>query len=517
MAHQFDQEIHDKDFIEALSEESTVNLREGMRVKGIVINADEKGISLNIGQKKDGFIYADETGLDEYSPSSYHKGQELEAVVIPAIQGEKDYINLSKRKIDVVAEGDKQVDLIRNGEIFELKITSSADGDKGLLGKLGNYTIFIPASQIKIERVKETKKYVGKHLRVIATEIDDDKKKIIASARKLLEEEKKAREELFWANVTPDVIVTGKVKRLADFGAFVSVDGIDCLAHVSDLAYGKVKSPDEIVKVGESYDFLVLTVDPSKKRVSLSLKALAKHPFEVFTEANPIGSTVKGKVMSIVPFGVFLSLTKGVEGLVHVSEVSHTFIKTPADVVKVGQEVDALIKEIHPDRRKISLSIKALIPEPTEEEIEAERLAKEAEKMAKRGGIPSEAIDGEALTPKKSQIDKFESRMAEAEKSNEEAVTVEGEMPIEAVEGETTSTVEGETPKAKKKVVRSTLDTEPKPDPKTRTRGGASRPPREPRPPRDFSQGEGTGQGWQDESSANNLFASLLKGIEVDK
>ena len=179
----------------------------------------------------------------------------------------------------------------------------------------------------------------------------------------MLETERKEREEIFWANVQPDVIVSGKVKRITPFGAFVSVDGFDCLAHIVDLSWTHIKTVDEVLKIGETYDFLVLSVDREKGRVSLSYKALQPHPFEKCLENHPIGSVCKGKVTSIVPFGAFVEIEPGIEGLVHVSEAAHSFVKNIGEVVKVGDEVDVMILNADPANKKITLSIKATLPE----------------------------------------------------------------------------------------------------------------------------------------------------------
>jgi len=359
MAQQFKSEIQSAEFLEAI-EGSPVNLREGKHVKGTVISADEKGISLNIASKKDGFIPAEEVCLGEYNPAEYAVGIELEAIVVTT-RSESGCILLSKKRVDEMLEGDKMVETIRNGEIFELVPTKDIKG--GLLSKLGNYTVFIPSSQIREAFLKEFKNFVGKTLRVTALEIDDKKRKIIASARKVLEEERKAREEIFWSAVQPDVIVNGKVKRITNFGAFVSVDGFDCLVHITDLSWGHLKSAEDVIKIGKSYDFLVLSVDKERNRVSLSYKALQPHPFDACIEKYPVGSITKGKITSIVPFGAFVEVAPGAEGLVHVSEASHSYIKSVSEVVKVGDEVDVLIKEIDTLNRKITLSIKACLPE----------------------------------------------------------------------------------------------------------------------------------------------------------
>lgn len=360
MGQQFS-EVQNEEFINGV-EESLVSYKEGRRIKGTVISADEKGVHIRIGGKKDGLIYKDEASLDgSYNPSDFTEGMEIEAIITSKQDLESGCVLLSKKRVDQVKEGDKFVDTIRNGEIFDLNVEKETKG--GLLGKIGTYTIFIPASHIKETFVKELKTFVGKKLRLTAIEIDDAKHKIVASQRKVLEKERKEREDIFWTHVQPNVVVNGKVKRVTNFGAFVSVDNFDCLAHIVDLSWNRIKSVEEVLTIGNSYDFLVLSVDKEKGRVSLGYKQLQAHPFVSAMEKYPIGTIVKGKVVSLVPFGAFVEIEPGIEGLVHVSEAAHNFVKNINEVVKVGDMVDVMILNIDEASRKITLSMKACTPE----------------------------------------------------------------------------------------------------------------------------------------------------------
>ncbi len=360
MGQQFE-EAQNQEFIDGV-EESFVSYKEGKRVKGTVILAAESGIKVNIGGKKDGFIPSDEVNIDkEYLAADFPAGTEVEVIITNKQDDETGCVLLSKKKVDLIKEGDKVVETIRNGEVFELKVEKDTKG--GLLSKIGTYTVFIPASQIKESFVKDLKVFVGKTLRLTATEIDDSKHKIVASQRKVLEKERKEREDIFWSHVQPNVILNGKVKRITKFGAFVSVDGFDCLARIVDLSWTHIEAVEDVLKIGESYDFLVLNVDRENNRVSLGYKQLQAHPFDKCIENHPIGTICKGKVTSIVPFGAFVEIEKGVEGLVHVSEAAHSFVKNISEVVKVGDEVEVMILNADASNRKITLSIKAAKPE----------------------------------------------------------------------------------------------------------------------------------------------------------
>lgn len=344
-------------------EESLVSYKPGRRVKGTVLSADEKGIKLNIGGKQDGFIPNTEVSAeDEYNPADYPEGTEIEVKITGKKSEDTGCIPLSKKEVDLIREGDKIVETIRNGEIFEVKVEKMVNG--GLLSRLGNYTVFIPASHVQERFVRDLKPYVGQTLAVTALEIDDDKHKIVVSHKKVAEADRKEREEIFWTHIVPNVVVSGVVKRTTNFGAFVSVDGVDCLAHIVDLSWSHIKSVDEVLKVGETYEFLVLSADREKNRVSLGYKQLQAHPFNACMEKHPVGSTLQGKVVSIVPFGVFVEVEPHIEGLVHVSEVAHDYIKNISDVIKVGDEVTVKIINYDENNRKINLSIKACIEAP---------------------------------------------------------------------------------------------------------------------------------------------------------
>lgn len=384
-------EVQNQEFLDALDKESHVSYSVGKRVKGTVINADAEGIHVNIGGKKDGLVRAEDVNMDgSFDPEAFEPGSEIEAIIV-AQKDDSGCILLSKKKVDAIIEGDKFVDSIRNNEVFELKVTKDTKG--GLLSKIGTYTIFVPSSLIreKGSYVRNLADYVGKTLRVVAIEIDDDKHKIVASAQAVLMAERAEREEIFWTHVQPNVVVSGVVKRVTDFGAFVSVDGFDCLAHIADLSWNHIKKVEDVLEIGKTYDFLVLKVDREKSRVSLGYKQLQKHPFMACMEDHPIGSVVHGKVTSVVPFGAFVEIAPGIEGLVHVSEAAHNFVKNIADVVKVGDEVDVMVMNYDEARKKITLSMKACLPD--EAPVAAERKEEKRSKRAPRANADGESSE----------------------------------------------------------------------------------------------------------------------------
>ena len=368
MGHNFS-EATNAEFLKAV-EESSVIYRVGKRLKGSVISADEHGVKIRIGGKLDGFIPAKEAAEGSYDPAAFRVGDPMEAIVLSNKDSETNCVLLSKVQVDRQKEGNKFVEEIRDGTPFEVKITSEVKG--GLMGRVGSYDVFVPASHVSEKFTQNLKQYVGQTVRLVALEIDDERQRVKASARKILEAERRAKEDVFWTHIKPNVVVSGKVKRMTNFGAFVSVDGFDCLAHVVDLSWNRIKSPDEVLALDEEYDFVVLTVDKEKRRVGLGYKQLRPHPLVAATEKYPEGTVTKGKVVRIVPFGAFVELEPGVDGLLHISEASHTFVKNVSEVLKVGEEIEVMVTKIDTESHKITLSAKACSEPPPETATEEE-------------------------------------------------------------------------------------------------------------------------------------------------
>lgn len=357
------------------------DIHEGKRVKVTVIRSDEKGVYVSgaLLGKKDGFIAADRVTSGEYKADDYKPGMEFTAIVVP--NTDKNYVALDKVKFDEIEEMDKAL----LDSVFELKIDKAVDKG-GLLGKKGSYTVFIPASHIELHRVEDAdlQSYVGKKLLVKklpdkkGEEGESNKRhRIVASHKEVLIadkkaarekaekewQEKKAREEeekkaIFEANrdrFEVNNVVPGVVKRFADFGAFVNVYGFDCLAPKGELSWTKDKAPNEVLELNKEYEFVIIKVDPENYKVSLSYKLLQKRPYEIAQEKYPVGSIVKGKVQTIVNFGAFISIEPGVDGLVHVSNISDKRLNSPADVLKVGDEVEAKVISFVDNRMALSI------------------------------------------------------------------------------------------------------------------------------------------------------------------
>ena len=340
-------------------------IRRGQILKTTIVTVTDEGVMLQNGAKGELLLPKSETSLEEeFDKSQFVPGDELEVMVTNT-----DPLQVSRRALLLSAIEDAQVEEIRNGAEFKVKVENYNKG--GLTSRLGSYSVFIPASQIRIGYVKaeDLPKYVGKELRVKALKIE--KRNITASTRPILEAERAQREadrkaflEQFFKSIEVGQVVEGKVVRFADFGAFVNVNGFDCLAHISDLAWTNVKKADDVLKKDQTYEFVVLKVDPENQRVSIGYKQLQPKPWTLAAEKYPAGSVIKGKVVRIAGFGAFVEVEPGIDGLVHVSQISHDWIENPTSALKVGEEIEAKVLEINPEEEKMTLSIKALLPEP---------------------------------------------------------------------------------------------------------------------------------------------------------
>lgn len=409
--------VKEESFEELLKEsEKRTNRSFGIKAGRIfhctVISANSDGIYVDFGGKKDGFVDKTEAELDDviYNPDNYKPGDKFDAMVVEK-SGKKDKndeVSFSKKAVDKRVKEDKEAEeAIRGGE-FQVTVERAVKG--GLEARLGGYKIFIPASQIRMGFVTDLEKYVGKTLRlraiepkkkvaesaeaeaesaeaisenaenaaVVETAADDAAEKkpieiskrrsIIASQRVILEEEKARKEDEMWSKLQVGAIVTGKVKRLTDFGAFVSVYGFDCLAHISDLSHYNIAHPSEVLEIGKSYQFVILRASREAGRVSLGYKQLQKKPYEIALEKYPVGSVVTGKVRGVFKYGIFVLIERDVDGLVPVSEIANHYVKDPAELYKEGDEVTA--KVIKFSDNKITLSIKALLAKEDEPEVE---------------------------------------------------------------------------------------------------------------------------------------------------
>ena len=395
--------------------DKAMNIKLGKVYDVTVISASESGISVSFGGKKDGFIPAAEAEAEgtAFDPNNYKEGDTITAKVIENPVPKSGIFYLSKRELEQTAIDYEKYKEILMQPIFKAVVTAAVK--KGLTAEVGPYKIFIPSSQIKKGFVADPDlpKYVGKELRLraIKSKKEEDqespieikpRKTIYASQKVILEEEAAAADKALWEFFEEGKVVSGKVVRIRDFGAFVRVNGFECLAHKSNLSYKKDVNPADVLEEGKTYDFMVLAVDKDKRQVSLGYKQLQKSPYQAAFEKYPVGSTVTGPIKSITNYGVYVLIEDGVDGLVPVSEISRKFVKTPADVCKVDDVVTAQVIKFDVQKNKITLSIKALLPE--EEEASEEDVAQAKEKRAQRMSKKFDSTDA----PKKRSSKKKE-------------------------------------------------------------------------------------------------------------
>ena len=342
--------------------------KKGQLITATISSADDSGIAVLLPlAKKEVLLDKDEVDCEVYNKDDFAAkvGEEIELMVVSV-----NPVKLSQKMIKKVKEEEAMLADIEAGKEFSITCTGYNKG--GLTGELGSYTVFVPAREIRSGYVKELEKYVGKKLRLRMIEIKTERRKeIIASQRVIIEEEKAAREAAkaakeaeFFANIHVDDVVEGKVERVTSFGAFVSVNGFDCLAHISDLSWTGVKAVTDVLEIGKKYQFKVLKVDAENKKVSIGYKQLQPQPWDLAAEKYAEGDVIHGKVVRIVPFGAFVEVEKGIDGLVHVSQISHEFLENPTTALSIGEEIDAKILKLDCAEKKMTLSIKALEPKP---------------------------------------------------------------------------------------------------------------------------------------------------------
>lgn len=339
-------------------------LKKGQTVSATIVLVEDEGLSISVGQRKNEyFLHKNEIGAD-YNKADYSAGDTIDVVVTglaPLTLSRKQYL-INQKENELIQE-------YIGGKVFRVKISGNNKG--GLIAKFGTFNVFVPASLIRLRFVKpdEFPRYIDKELRVKIIEVKG--KTIIASAKDVILEERESRDKAraeaikaFFDSIEAGQIVEGTVVRFTDFGAFINVNGFDCLAHISDLAWTNIKKAEDVLELNKTYEFVILKLDTEKQHVSLGYKQLQPKPWELAAQKYPAGTVVKGKVVRIASFGAFVEVETGIDGLVHVSQITHDWIENPSSVMKVGDEVEAKVLDVNPEAQKLTLSIKALLPEP---------------------------------------------------------------------------------------------------------------------------------------------------------
>lgn len=342
-----------------------LNLYEVVTGTVVKINSDE--VMVDVGGKSEGVIPIKELSFqkDPDVEDIVKVGDEIQVMVIK-MENNEGHMVLSKKRADQEKAMDTLQEKYENGEVIEAKVVSDVKG--GVIVDIGARG-FVPASHLDTKYVDDIKSFVGNTYRFKIIEFDSNpvNRKIILSRRALLEaEEKEAREQL-WDKIAEGQILKGRVQRIANFGAFVDLGGVDGLLHISEMGWGRVKQPTDVVNVGDEIEVYVLSADREKGKISLSLKKLINNPWDNAAEQFPVGAVLTGKVVRIAPFGAFVALADGVDGLVHISQISWEHIDKVEDALAIGQEVQVKVLEVDEDRKRISLSIKDLKERPVVE------------------------------------------------------------------------------------------------------------------------------------------------------
>ncbi len=341
---------------EALAE-STVNYTEDQIVQGTVIEVRKKEVLVDIGYKSEGSIPANE--FDDIS--EVNVGDTFD-VLIERLEDRDGMVVLSKERAEFRQNWDKILTICNEGGTVQGRIKAVVKG--GLMVNIG-VEAFLPASQVDIVPPKNLNALVGESFEFKVVKINMERQNIVLSRRELIEQERAERRSALLEEMTPGDIRRGTVKNITDFGAFIDLNGLDGLLHITDMSWGRIGHPSEMVKVGEELDVVVLDVNKEKERVSLGLKQKMANPWENIEDKFPVGGKVAGKVVNLVPYGAFIELEPGVEGLVHVTELSWTKrIAKPSDVLKAGQEVEAVVLAINQEEQKVSLGIRQLDANP---------------------------------------------------------------------------------------------------------------------------------------------------------
>src|SRR4051795_11932458 len=331
----------------------------GAIIKGRVSSIAGDDFVVELGLKSEGVL--DKTEFDD--PSAVKIGDEVR-VLLEDVEGDTGLVKISKRKADRIINWEKIMSSKKEGDPVSGKVTKKIKG--GLLVDIG-VPVFLPASQVDIRRPGEISDWIGRSIDAVILKIDEERRNIVISRRKLIEQQREEMKKKTMDSLTVGEIRKGTVKNIADFGAFIDLGGIDGLLHITDMSWGRINHPTEILKIDQEIEVKVLSIDKEKEKIALGLKQKDASPWENIESKYPVGSVHEAEVVNIMSYGAFTKLEAGVEGLVHISEMSWTKrINHPSEVVAVGQHVKVKVLEINKDKQEISLGMKQVEENPWE-------------------------------------------------------------------------------------------------------------------------------------------------------
>jgi small subunit ribosomal protein S1 len=346
--------------VQELIANATKSFKEGSIVKGRILEVRPREFLVDIGYKSEGTI----PSIEFDDPAAVSVGDEIEVLLV-RLENDEGMVILSKEKAAYRQNWDKISKVFEGEGIIKGRVKAVVKG--GLLVNIG-VEAFLPSSQIDIIPPKDLNQFVGNTYDFKIVKLNDDRRNVVLSRRELIEQERSEKRQEFMANTVVGSTVTGTVKNLTDFGAFIDLGGMDGLLHITDMTWGRLTHPSELLKVGQEIQLQVLEINKDKERVSLGLKQTTDNPWDKIENRFPTGTKVKGKITNLVPYGAFVEIEAGVEGLIHVSELSWTKrITRPSDVLTAGQEVEAVVLGVNKEEQKISLGVRQLEPNPWDE------------------------------------------------------------------------------------------------------------------------------------------------------
>jgi len=350
-------------------------------VDGTVVQVTKDRVVVNMGCKKDGILPKEEIALEEGQELTdlFKAGDEVQAKVIKTDDGDGNIL-LSKKKLQSGENWDEINAAYESKELIDVTIVREVKG--GVIANFKEVSGFIPMSQLADRFVETAEEFIGKTLPVRVTRVDQKRGKVVFSHKVFLNEERSKKIAEIWDTLSVGDIVEGRVMRFTDYGAFVDIGGIDGLLHISEISWGKLKHPQEVLEIGQVLNVKILSMNAEKGKISLGLKQNAPEPWTVIDEQYQVGQIIKGKVVQLKDYGAFIELAPGLDGLVHISEIAYKRVNKVSEELTLGQEVEAKILEIDKEKKRISLSIKATLPEPEKpvEEAKAEEAKAEEPK-----------------------------------------------------------------------------------------------------------------------------------------
>lgn len=335
----------------------------GDMVKGTVVHIDRDGVLVDVGTKSEGIVPPREMGSAEIDGKPVEVGDEIDVYVIGTDEQDGNLI-LSKKRADFEKAWQRVIDAKETGRILTAMVTDRVKG--GLVVDLG-IRGFIPASHVGSGRVRNLDRYVGQSLPLKVIEVDKDRRKVVLSHRIAVEEERERQRQATLQSLAEGQIRTGVVRRITDYGAFIDLGGVDGLLHISEMSWTRIDHPSKVVKQGDRIQVMVLKVDLEANRISLGLRQILPDPWNEVPEKYHVGDIIKGTISRIVPFGAFVQLEEGIEGIIPNSELSYRRVSKPESVVKVGEEVEVKVIDISPEERRMTLSKRQAEPMPEPE------------------------------------------------------------------------------------------------------------------------------------------------------